>query len=163
MGRISKGPDMSRLISTVLVLLVIGLRPSILFADSSGEPASANENSKSSSTGSSRLVITNETNCPVQLFIDDEYIGVCESFATINIRSERLGRVTLVGRSYCDTWGPVRRTLRAGEISTWKITERERDCPGGAKPSTPGSNFGSAMIPAGSPSHVAHEKKRRMS
>ncbi|MBK8266772.1 MAG: hypothetical protein IPK83_00040 [Planctomycetes bacterium] len=154
---------MSRLISAIFVLLAIAVHPTNLFGDSTGEPATANENSKASSTGNSRLVITNETNCPVQIFIDDEYIGICESFAIMSIRSERLGRVTLVGRSYCDTWGPVRRTLKAGETSTWKITERERDCPGGSKPSTPGSTIGSAMMPAGSPSHSAHEKKRRMS
>lgn len=72
------------------------------------------------------LLIVNETSCPVEVWIDGELLYVCEPFMKYRVWSRRLGEVTLAGRSRCDTWGPVTRTLSAGRVSVWRISDLER-------------------------------------
>lgn len=74
----------------------------------------------------STLAVVNETNCPVQIYLDDDFVGTCESFGTLKIRVHRVGTVLLWARSLCDTWGPVTRTLHPDRAAVWKITERGR-------------------------------------
>ncbi|MBX3396351.1 MAG: hypothetical protein KF841_13390 [Phycisphaerae bacterium] len=74
----------------------------------------------------STLSIINETNCPVHIYLDDDFVGTCESFGTLKIRVHRVGEVVLLARSLCDTWGPVVRTLNPDQAAVWRITERGR-------------------------------------
>ncbi len=72
------------------------------------------------------LVLVNETTCPIEIWIDDELLCVCEPFLRYRVWSRRSGDVTLFGRSRCDTWGPVTKTLKSGNVTTWRLSESER-------------------------------------
>lgn len=76
---------------------------------------------------SSCLVVENDTECPVQVYLDDHSLGVCESFATTTYHVKKTGIVLMSGRAFCDSWGPDETTLSSDAEARWKITETGRN------------------------------------
>lgn len=68
-----------------------------------------------------RLVIRNNTPCPVAIYFGDRYQGSCESMMTLKLLTRKTGEIVATARSRCDTWGPVTLDLRAGKTTTWTI------------------------------------------
>lgn len=83
----------------------------------------------SSSARKARLIVENETECPVSIFINDRFIVHCEPFTKQTIRSGISGKVTLIGRSRCDTWGPKIVRLIPGRTVTWRLGHSNRRGP----------------------------------
>lgn len=69
----------------------------------------------------SRLVIENNTPCPVAIYFGDRYQGCCESMMSLTLTTKKTGGIVATARSRCDTWGPVTLDLRAGKTTTWTI------------------------------------------
>ena len=68
-----------------------------------------------------RLVIQNNTPCPVAIYFGDRYQGRCESMTTLSLATKKTGEIVATARSRCDTWGPVTLNLRAGKTTRWTI------------------------------------------
>ena len=73
------------------------------------------------------LLVENNTECPVQVYMDDRYLGVCESFSSTTYHVKRTGRVEMTGKAMCDTWGPDSRKLASDKEATWRITDKGRN------------------------------------
>ena len=73
------------------------------------------------------LLVENRTECPVQVYMDDRYLGICESFSSTTYHVRKTGRVQMTGKAMCDTWGPDPRNLASDREATWRITDKGRN------------------------------------
>lgn len=72
------------------------------------------------------IVVVNNTLDPICVYMDGRFIGECRPFVRQTIRSRVFGKVKLLGRLRCDTWGPDELTLAPGKSATWRLGESNR-------------------------------------
>ncbi len=68
-----------------------------------------------------KLVIQNATPCDIAVYINDGFAGICPAMTTLPLQTRKQGVVRLRARSRCDDWGPVTRSLTAGEVASWRV------------------------------------------
>lgn len=101
-----------RLAQSVAAILILAPSSQAFAGVRSCDPASR---------GRSRLVIENNTPCPVAIYFGDRYQGRCESMSTMTLHTRRLGSIVASARSRCDFWGPITLRLRADKTTSWRI------------------------------------------
>ncbi len=76
--------------------------------------------------GCAELVVANYTNSPISVYVDGEFVSQTSPFLKQTIQTTRKGKVRLVGRCLCDSWGPDTVTLSPGKQIVWKLGESNR-------------------------------------
>jgi hypothetical protein len=75
---------------------------------------------------SASIIVMNNTLDPICVYLDGRFIGECRPFVRQTIRTRVFGKVRLLGRLRCDTWGPDEFTLAPGRSTTWRLGESNR-------------------------------------
>lgn len=68
-----------------------------------------------------KLVIENNTPCPLAIYFDNRFAGTCEPMTALSLLTKTTGKRVAVARAMCDTWGPITLDLRSGTTTTWTI------------------------------------------
>jgi len=72
------------------------------------------------------IAVVNNTLEPICVYMDGRFVGECRPFLRQTIRCRVFGKVKLLGRMRCDTWGPDVLTLTPGKKATWRLGESNR-------------------------------------
>jgi hypothetical protein len=73
-----------------------------------------------------QIQFTNQTDSPIDVYLDGQYKGHCESGGKLRVAEPRSGKLILLGRWRCDRWGPSLLRVRRGAIATHAFTEVDR-------------------------------------
>lgn len=77
------------------------------------------------------IKLMNKTDRPIYVYLNGRFITRCEANRTQTVDCTIEGDVTGVGRFRCDTWGPEKLSLHAGETTRWEFHDESAGSPAG--------------------------------
>lgn len=69
------------------------------------------------------IKLLNKTDRPIYVYLNGKFITRCDARRSQTVDCTIEGDVTGVGRFRCDTWGPEKLSLRAGETTRWEFRD----------------------------------------